>query len=39
MKLWELALAIGGAICLLLGTAWIRRGELPSEDFVLDAAS
>src|SRR3984893_4242196 len=39
MKLWELALAIGGAICLLLGTAWIRRGELPRKDFVLDAGS
>lgn len=37
MKLWELALAIGGAICLLLGTAWIRRSELPRKDFVLDA--
>src|SRR3984957_17394434 len=37
MKLWELAVAIGGAICLLLGTAWIRRGELPRKDFVLDA--
>lgn len=37
MKLWELGLAIGGAICLLLGTAWIRRGELPRKDFVLDA--
>jgi pimeloyl-ACP methyl ester carboxylesterase len=37
MKLWELALAIGGAICLLLGTAWIRRSELPRRDFVLDA--
>jgi pimeloyl-ACP methyl ester carboxylesterase len=39
MKLWELALAIGGAICLLLGTAWIRRSELPRKDFVLDAGS
>jgi len=37
MKLWELGLAIGGAICLLLGAAWIRRGELPRKDFVLDA--
>jgi pimeloyl-ACP methyl ester carboxylesterase len=37
MKLWELGLAIGGAICLLLGTAWIRRAELPRRDFVLDA--
>src|SRR5579864_4178128 len=37
MKLWELGLAIGGAICLLLGTAWIRRSELPRKDFVLDA--
>jgi pimeloyl-ACP methyl ester carboxylesterase len=39
MKLWELALAIGGAICLLLGTAWIRRAELPRKDLVLDAGS
>jgi hypothetical protein len=39
MKLWELALAIGGAICLLLGVAWIRRAELPRKDFVLDAVS
>jgi pimeloyl-ACP methyl ester carboxylesterase len=37
MKLWELGLAIGGAICLLLGAAWIRHGELPRKDFVLDA--
>jgi pimeloyl-ACP methyl ester carboxylesterase len=37
MKLWELGLAIGGAICLLLGAAWIRRGELPRKDFVLEA--
>jgi pimeloyl-ACP methyl ester carboxylesterase len=39
MKLWELGLAIGGAICLLLGVAWIRRAELPRKDFVLDAGS
>ncbi len=39
MKLWELGLAIGGAICLLLGAAWIRRSELPRKDFVLDAGS
>src|ERR1700720_2796798 len=39
MKLWELAVAIGGAICLLLGVAWIRRAELPGKDFVLDAVS
>jgi pimeloyl-ACP methyl ester carboxylesterase len=37
MRLWELAFAIGGAICLILGSAWIRRGELPRQDFVLDA--
>jgi pimeloyl-ACP methyl ester carboxylesterase len=37
MRLWELGLAIGGAICLLLGVAWIRRAELPRKDFVLDA--
>jgi pimeloyl-ACP methyl ester carboxylesterase len=37
MKRWELALAIGGSICLVLGSAWIRRGELPRQDFVLEA--
>lgn len=37
MKRWEIALAIGGAICLILGANWIRRGELPREDFTLDA--
>src|SRR5271154_522329 len=37
MKRWEFALAIGGAICLILGANWIRRGELPRQDFTLDA--
>jgi pimeloyl-ACP methyl ester carboxylesterase len=37
MKRWEIALAIGGAICLILGASWIRRGELPRQDFTLDA--
>ena len=39
MKLWELGLAVAGAICLLLGAMWIRRGELPRKDFVLSAGS
>lgn len=37
MRRWELALAIGGTICLILGASWIRRGELPRQDFVLEA--
>ncbi|MGH9747373.1 MAG: alpha/beta hydrolase [Candidatus Acidiferrales bacterium] len=37
MKRWEVALAVGGAICLAFGASWIRRGELPRQDFVLDA--
>jgi pimeloyl-ACP methyl ester carboxylesterase len=39
MKRWEIALAVGGAICLILGANWIRRGELPREDFTLDAGA
>src|SRR5271165_2917129 len=37
MKRWEIALGICGAICLMLGANWIRRGELPRQDFTLDA--
>ncbi len=29
MKRWEVALAITGAICMILGARWVRRGELP----------
>jgi pimeloyl-ACP methyl ester carboxylesterase len=35
MKRWELALAVIGAICLILGARWIRRGELPKQDVML----
>ena len=35
MKLWELVLAIVGIICLLLGAIWIRRGELPKQEFTI----
>jgi len=35
MRRWEIGLAIAGGVCLLLGAAWIRRGELPRRDFVL----
>jgi pimeloyl-ACP methyl ester carboxylesterase len=38
MKRWELAFAAIGIVCILLGARWIRRGELPSQDFVLDEA-
>jgi pimeloyl-ACP methyl ester carboxylesterase len=37
MKLWRTLLAIGGAGCLLLGTQWVRRAELPKQDLVIDA--
>jgi pimeloyl-ACP methyl ester carboxylesterase len=37
MKRWELALATCGVICLAMGAHWIRRGELPRHDFVLEA--
>jgi len=35
MKRWELALAVIGAICLILGTRWIRGGELPKQEVML----
>jgi len=35
MKRWELALAIIGAICLIVGARWIRRGGLPKQDVML----
>jgi pimeloyl-ACP methyl ester carboxylesterase len=37
MKHWETALAVGGVVCLILGAVWIRRAELPRQDFVLEA--
>ena len=36
-KWWEMALAAGGIICLILGTMWIRSGELPEQRIVLNA--
>jgi pimeloyl-ACP methyl ester carboxylesterase len=35
MKRWEVALAIAGVVCLILGARWIRRGELPKQDQML----
>jgi pimeloyl-ACP methyl ester carboxylesterase len=35
MKRWEIALAAGAAVCLILGALWIRRGELPKHTLVL----
>jgi pimeloyl-ACP methyl ester carboxylesterase len=35
MKRWEILLACAGAILLLLGAHWIREGELPRRDIVL----
>jgi pimeloyl-ACP methyl ester carboxylesterase len=32
MKRWEVALAIGGVICMILGASRIRRGELPKQE-------
>jgi pimeloyl-ACP methyl ester carboxylesterase len=36
MKRWAAALALAGAILLVLGDHWIRRAELPHHDIVLD---
>ena len=38
MKRWEFAFAAVGIVCILLGTRWIRRGELPSQESVLEEA-
>jgi pimeloyl-ACP methyl ester carboxylesterase len=35
MKRWEIALALGAAVCLILGALWIRRGELPKHELML----
>ena len=37
MKRWELWLALAGLVFLALGARWIRRGELPRRDFVLQS--
>src|ERR1700683_381437 len=36
-KWWEIAFAVVGIICLILGTKWIRSGELPQQRIVIDA--
>jgi len=36
-KWWEIAFAVMGIICLILGTKWIRSGELPQQRIVIDA--
>src|ERR1700732_4577903 len=38
-KPWESALAILGIIFLILGSIWIRSGELPEQQTVIDAGS
>jgi pimeloyl-ACP methyl ester carboxylesterase len=35
MKRWEIALAVAGAVSLILGARWIRRGELPKQELML----
>ncbi|MGA9632571.1 MAG: alpha/beta fold hydrolase, partial [Candidatus Acidiferrales bacterium] len=39
MTRWRPALALLGAFLLLLGAHWIRRGELPHHDILLDGRS
>jgi pimeloyl-ACP methyl ester carboxylesterase len=36
IKRWEFILAIAGLVCLVVGTRWIRSGELPEQKIVLD---
>jgi pimeloyl-ACP methyl ester carboxylesterase len=38
-KYWEIALAGAGIVCLILGTRWIRSGELPEQQIVIDAGN
>jgi pimeloyl-ACP methyl ester carboxylesterase len=35
MRRWEIALAIVAAAFLILGSQWIRRGELPKQEWML----
>src|SRR5271156_5044245 len=35
-KWWEIALAVAGVIFLIVGTKWIRSGELPEQKIVLN---
>jgi pimeloyl-ACP methyl ester carboxylesterase len=36
-KWWEIVFAVVGIVCLVLGTKWIRGGELPEQRIVLEA--
>jgi pimeloyl-ACP methyl ester carboxylesterase len=36
-KRWEISLAVAGVVFLILGTKWVRSGELPEERIVLYA--
>jgi pimeloyl-ACP methyl ester carboxylesterase len=37
LKLWESMLAVAGIVFLILGSMWIRSGELPERETVIDA--
>lgn len=34
---WEIVCAVAGVICLIVGTKWIRSGELPQQETAIDA--
>ncbi len=36
-KWWEIVFAVAGIICLIIGAKWIRSGELPQQETVIDA--
>jgi pimeloyl-ACP methyl ester carboxylesterase len=36
-KWWEIALALAGIVFLFLGTKWVRSGELPEQQIVIEA--
>ena len=36
-KWWEIALAVIGIIFLVLGTKWVRSGELPEQQILIEA--
>jgi pimeloyl-ACP methyl ester carboxylesterase len=35
MRRWEIVFAVAGAVCLILGAWWIRRGKLPKQEMML----
>jgi pimeloyl-ACP methyl ester carboxylesterase len=35
VKLWRTILALAGLILIILGSSWVRRAQLPREDFLL----